>query len=203
MTTLPAIKQIFKLLTEYKCLPFEDSINFLLTCKYLYASRKWFGDRRPIYKYICQRKYKIRKVVKQTKHRIQQKKNRHKKATRKANKIYDSLHQTICADILKSLTRHPPYQLIRLYTHSWNFSFITHLSVKVDKQFLRILCRQSIKRRFLRDINDQVAIYYPKLLIKLTAKRRLDHLEMDLYLKKNIRPTTLAFASMPVRIHRN
>ena len=171
--------QIFKILVETECLSLIDSIRCLQTCKYIYTRyRKWFGDRRPLYKIISTTKYNLRKQQEKTDYWKKIKQYKRQTETEKALKFYQSIKQLLLKEILKKLNQEfqtKPHLIKDLYNLTVKSGDIIRLRfVSVDvipgtnplvpyKKFVKILKRKKIEYLFKRDLNEYIAIHYPKL----------------------------------------
>lgn len=189
---------IFKILVETKSISLITAIQCLKTCKTMYASRKWFGDRRPVYKMICIEQYQKKKKEKQKAFFVKAKAFRKKQKTQKAVKKYNQLKSGIFEMVLKKLDSSISVEQNRralVAGKKGNNLKLTLLEfVPGQNKFVRLLARKSIHKKFNVELTEFVSIQYPKLALlsgpgyNNGRNYRTHHLVIGVWVDTNKRP---------------
>lgn len=160
---------IFKLLTETESLPMNASVRFLMTCKRMYSYRKWYGNKRPLYKQICISNYQKKQEEKKKKFFDKTKVHRKKQKTEKAKKSYNQskipVFKTILQQLNKLLITDTDQYINALLNGNGKKTEIplgSH-TIKINKSFIHLLARKSVSRRFRNELSQFVSIQYPRL----------------------------------------
>jgi hypothetical protein len=163
---------IFKILIETKSIPLSTGVRCLMTCKTMYRCRKWFGDRRPMYKMICIEQYQKRKKEQQIAFFAKTKVFRKKEKTQKALKKYNQLKNGVFEKVLKRIdTDTVSSEKYRRNLVSGKKGRDLKTSTQVFNnepglaKFVRLLARKSIGKKFNVELTEFISIQYSKLAL--------------------------------------